>query len=246
MRARHYLEKILLRDQELLSHYRDASVRQAQLRKQVAEKTAELNSEHQARLKVQESVRLEREKKREFLASLRKEKDFHSQTLRELEQSGFRLQKMLDEMARRAVPPSAPSVTGFDGKKGTLEYPVRGAVVEGFGKTKHPDFSAEMFRKGVDIEAPLGEEVKAVEAGTVIFADRFSGYGKMIIIDHGQRYYTVYAHLDELMKRVGESVKRGETIASVGDSDSLKGPRLYFEIRKDGKPMDPMAWLRKR
>jgi septal ring factor EnvC (AmiA/AmiB activator) len=127
-----------------------------------------------------------------------------------------------------------------------LEYPVRGAIVEGFGKTKHPDFSAEVFRKGVDIEASLGDAVKTVEAGTVIFADRFSGYGKMVIVDHGQRYYTVYAHLGEILKDVGATVQKGETIASVGDSDSPKGARLYFEIRKDGKALDPVAWLRPR
>ena len=246
MRGRHYLEKTLARDQELLGHYRDESARYAELRTEVAQKSAELNRERQALVKVKDSIRLEREKKREFLASLKKEKEFHSQTLKELEQSAYRLQKMLDEMTRKAVARSVPSGTGFDGKKGTLDYPVRGEIIEAFGKTKHPDFAAEMFRKGVDIEAPLGEEVKVVEAGTVIFADRFSGYGKMMIVDHGQRFYTVYAHLDEIMRRVGESVKKGETIALVGDSDSLKGPRLYFEIRKDGKPVDPMAWLRKR
>jgi septal ring factor EnvC (AmiA/AmiB activator) len=85
-----------------------------------------------------------------------------------------------------------------------------------------------------------------VEAGTVIFADRFSGYGKMVIVDHGQRYYTVYAHLGEILKDVGATVQKGETIASVGDSDSPKGARLYFEIRKDGKALDPVAWLRPR
>ncbi|MGH7844644.1 MAG: murein hydrolase activator EnvC family protein [Candidatus Binatia bacterium] len=246
MRARHYLERTLARDQELLDYYRDESARYAELRKEVAQKSAELNSERHALVKVKDSIRLEREKKREFLASLRKEKEFHSQTLKELERSAHRLQKMLDEMSRKSVARSVPSGTGFDAKKGTLEYPVRGEIIETFGKTKHPDFAAEIFRKGVDIEAPLGEEVKAVEAGTVIFADRFSGYGRMMIVDHGQRYYTIYAHLDEIMKRVGETVKKGETIASVGDSDSLKGPRLHFEVRKDGKPVDPMTWLRKR
>jgi septal ring factor EnvC (AmiA/AmiB activator) len=80
----------------------------------------------------------------------------------------------------------------------------------------------------------------------VIFADRFSGYGKMVIIDHGQRYYTVYAHLSEILKSAGQAVQRGEAIGQVGDSDSLRGARLYFEIRKDGKPIDPVSWLKKR
>ena len=77
------------------------------------------------------------------------------------------------------------------------------------------------------------------------FADRFSGYGKMMIIDHGQRYYTIYAHLADLFKKSGDPVRKGESIALVGDSDSLAGARLYFEIRKDGKPVDPAPWFRK-
>jgi len=80
----------------------------------------------------------------------------------------------------------------------------------------------------------------------VVFADRFSGYGKMMIIDHGQRYYSVYAHLSDLLKKPGEAVRRGDPIGLVGDSDSLAGARLYFEIRKDGKPVDPLPWFRKR
>ncbi len=246
IRRKHYLETTLAKDQELIGQYLSESAREDRLRKQVKQKSEELNGEKQALVKVKESIRSERSKKQEFLVALRKEKEAHAKALKELEQAAYRLQKMMDEMSRRALARSVPSGTGFEAKRGTLDYPVRGEIVEGFGKTKHPDFSAEVFRKGVDIEAPLGDAVKAVEAGTVIFADRFSGYGKMVIVDHGQRYYTVYAHLAEILKGVGATVQKGETIASVGDSDSLKGPRLYFEIRKDGKALDPVTWLRKR
>ena len=79
----------------------------------------------------------------------------------------------------------------------------------------------------------------------MVFADRFSGYGKMLIIDHGERYYTVYAHLSEFLKKTGDTVERGETVAAVGDSDSLAGAKLYFEMRKDGKSIDPAPWFRR-
>ena len=245
MRRKRYLATTLARDQELIEQYASESARQHRLRGQVEQKTQELSVERGALVKVNESIRLEKRKKQEFLLALRKEKETHAKTLKELEQAALRLQKMLDEMSRRAPGRSVPGV-GFEAKRGLLEYPVRGTIVEGFGKTKHPDFSAEVFRKGVDIEASLGDAVKVVEAGTIIFADRFSGYGKMVIVDHGQRYYTVYAHLGEIRKDVGQTVQKGETIASVGDSDTQKGARLYFEIRKDGKALDPVVWLRPR
>ena len=251
MRRKHYLELTLARDRKLVGYFIDESARQDRLKRELGRRRERLDEQRRALVEVKNSIRVEREKKRKILSSLRREKELRADAIEELQQAGERLQKMLDEMARRTpskpVPPAASTspATGFEKAKGRLSYPVHGEVIEGFGKTRHPEFSAELFRKGIDIEAPLGEEVRAVEKGKVVFADRFSGYGKMIIIDHGERYYTLYAHLSELFKKNGQSVQRGEPIARVGDSDSLRGARLYFEIRKDGKPLDPLAWLQK-
>jgi septal ring factor EnvC (AmiA/AmiB activator) len=246
LRRKRYLEITLNHDHQLVSHYLREAARYEGLRAEVAGKSRDLDNARKALVAVKEEIRVEREKKREVLVSLRREKEARGQAIKELEQAALRLQKMIDEMSRRGVAAPRSQGAGFEGLKGDLEYPVRGEVIGEFGKVRHPDFSAELFRKGIDIEAPLGEEVKAVEAGTVVFADRFSGYGKMIILDHGQRYYTVYAHLSEISKATGQAVGRGERIGSVGDSDSLKGSRLYFEIRKDGKPLDPLTWLKRR
>ncbi|MEE9569890.1 MAG: peptidoglycan DD-metalloendopeptidase family protein, partial [Candidatus Binatia bacterium] len=198
--------------------------------------------------KVKKSIRLERKRKRHILARLKREKGIRERAIKELEQAAHGLQRMIDEIARKSIvkPAKAYPRKGFASVKGRLHYPVRGKVVGGFGRASHPEFPAEVYRKGINIEAPLGEEIRAVETGRVIFADRFSGYGQMIIIDHGERYYTVYAHLYDILKRAGESVRRGEAIALVGDSGSLRGSRLYFEIRKDGQPLNPLAWFRKQ
>ena len=159
---------------------------------------------------------------------------------------------MMEEIARRALVkpknlPTAPSPGGgLEALRGRLEWPVRGHVTAPFGKFKHPEFTAEIIRKGIDIAAPIGEEIKAVEKGRVVYADRFSGYGNMVIVDHGERYYTIYGHLSEILKKTGEVVNRGEALGRAGDSDSLAGSKLYFEIRKDGHSLDPVAWLRKR
>jgi septal ring factor EnvC (AmiA/AmiB activator) len=80
----------------------------------------------------------------------------------------------------------------------------------------------------------------------VVYADRFSGYGRMVIVDHGERYYTIYGHLSEIIKKTGDEVRRGEVLGRVGDSDSLAGSNLYFEIRKDGRSVDPLPWFRKQ
>ena len=245
MQRRRYLELTLGYDQRLVSQLLEESAQQEALKKELAKKREVVDRQRRVLIGMQESIRLEREKKREILTSLRREKEVHVRALKELEQAAHRLQKMMDEIAKKSAAQPATGGVGFEALRGTLDLPVRGEVMGGFGKTRHPEFSAELFRKGIDIKASLGEEIRAVEGGRVVFADRFSGYGKMMIIDHGQRYYTIYAHLSDLFKRPGEAVQRGEPIALVGDSNSLVGARLYFEIRKDGKPLDPLPWFGK-
>jgi murein hydrolase activator len=247
MRRQHYLAATLAYDRSQIERLDSDSKQQKALAEELEEKRAAANEQKKKLTGIKEAIRVERQKKELMLASLRREKEGRQRALKELQQAALRLQKMLDELNRRSagLPKQPPSGTAFEALKGKLDYPVSGQIAGGFGKTVHPEFSAELFRKGIDIDAPLGEEVRAVEAGKVVFADRFSGYGKMMIIDHGERYYTVYAHLAEIYKQPGDSVRRGEPIAQVGDSESLAGSRLYFEIRKDGKPLDPSAWFRK-
>ncbi len=248
MRRKHYLELMLAKDQALLGELLSDLDREKGLKDKLAKSRKSLDRERMTLVRAKAAIRKEKDKKRVILNKLRGERKVRIRALKELEQAAGRLQNMMDHIGRQMTEKSAQSFPweGFGALKGKLDYPIRGKVVGAFGITKHPEFSANLFRKGIDIEAPLGEEIKTVERGKVIFANRFSGYGKMMIVDHGKRYYTVYAHLLELLKQTGNSVAKGEPIALVGDSGSLKGARLYFEIRKDGKPLDPLPWFRKR
>jgi septal ring factor EnvC (AmiA/AmiB activator) len=247
MQRKRYLEAAVSFDQELVQKLSDEAAYQESIKTDLARKKEQVDEQRKILSEIQDSVRKEAEKKKQLLASLRQEKESRTRALKELEQAALRLQKMMDEISRRSPskPPDSRSGTGFDAMRGKLEWPVRGEVRGEFGKNRHPEFSAEVFRKGIDIEAPIGEEIKAVEKGKVVFADRFSGYGKMLIVDHGDRYFSIYAHLAEILKKSGEIVKRGEALGRVGDSDSLAGARLYFEMRKDGKSIDPLPWFRK-
>ncbi|MBI4528862.1 MAG: peptidoglycan DD-metalloendopeptidase family protein [Deltaproteobacteria bacterium] len=247
MQGRRYLGLTLAYDRNLINSLAEESARQETLKAELARRSEELDRQRSAVVELKESIRRDRERKKEILASLRREKEGRQRALKELEAAAQRLQKMMEDLSRKPLAEfKTPSPgTGFEALKGRLDYPVRGEVMASFGKTRHPEFSVDLFRRGIDIEAPLGEEIRAVEKGRVVFADRFSGYGKMMIIDHGQRYYTVYAHLSDLLKKIGETVQKGEAVGLVGDSDSLAGARLYFEIRKDGRPLDPLPWFKK-
>jgi len=252
LRLRRYLAAAIAFDRELAARLEDESRHSEILRQSLAQKQAELSEQKKNLSAAQAAVRREAEKKRLMLAGLRREKTTRQRALREMEAAAERLQKMIDEIARRALnrprQPAPPPATGpgLAALRGRLDWPVHGPVSAPFGKYKHPEFAAEIFRNGIDIDAPVGEEIRAVEKGTVVYADRFSGYGKMVIVDHGERYYTIYGHLSEILKKTGDTVGRGEVLGRVGDSDSLAGSNLYFEIRKDGRSIDPLPWFRKQ
>jgi septal ring factor EnvC (AmiA/AmiB activator) len=131
----------------------------------------------------------------------------------------------------------------FSEYKGLLKMPVRGKIIATFGPYQHPKFKVTNFRSGIDIEADRGAKVQAVFAGHILYASWFKGYGNMIIINHGDNYYTVYAHLEALLKTRGDYVNTGDDIATVGDTGSMFGPKLYFEVRHRGKPMNPLEWI---
>jgi septal ring factor EnvC (AmiA/AmiB activator) len=246
-KRKYYLQRTVAFDREMVQSLNEQAVHQERLARELAQKRQDVGDQRRELAQVKEAVQKEAQKKRELLASVREEKESRQRALKDLEQAAVRLQTMIEEISRRSAAKSkeAPAGAGLESMRGKLDWPVKGQVIGGFGKAKHHEFSTEVFRKGLEIEAPVGEEIRAVEKGKVVFADRFSGYGKMLIVDHGDRYYTVYAHISDFLKKNGDSVGRGEAVALVGDSDSLAGSKLYFEMRKDGKSIDPAPWFRR-
>lgn len=252
-RRRRYLQATMDFDRGQLGDLQNESRRQEILRRQLTGQQARLAGQQKLLLSARAAVTQEAAKKSALLSALRQEKDRRLIALRDMEAAAQRLQKMLDDLARRAIakPAPAPRVPspslgrGIEALQGQLDWPVSGPVSAPFGAVKHPEFATEVARKGIDIDAPPGTAVRAVEKGRVVYADRFAGYGRMVIVDHGQRYYTVYAHLSEIVKKNGDELGRGEVLGKVGASDSPASGKLYFELRKDGRSVDPQLWLRK-
>ena len=133
----------------------------------------------------------------------------------------------------------------FPAHKGLLIIPVKGRITSLFGPYKNRKYNITNFRSGIQIKADKGEPIRSVFQGKILYADWFKGYGNMIIIDHGNNYYTVYAHLEEIFKSKGDAVETREVIATVGDTGSMEGAKLYFEVRHHGKPQNPLVWLKK-
>jgi septal ring factor EnvC (AmiA/AmiB activator) len=154
--------------------------------------------------------------------------------------------------ARASLTPkdSAPPVERYldrDSKfaklRGQLTWPISGKLISTYGKIKHPTFNTYTFNKGIGIGASPGSEFRVVETGKVLYAEAFKGYGNLLIVDHGDSYYSLYAHASELLVQVGDQVKRHQIVGRTGDGGSLQSPALYFEIRHQGKPENPLEWL---
>ena len=135
---------------------------------------------------------------------------------------------------KRSTVASAPAM-----RVGGLSWPVSGSLLAAFGG-RLPDGRRS---DGVLIAAAAGTAVKAVADGTVVFADWMTGYGNILIIDHGNGYMSLYAHNDSLLRAAGDAVRRGEALAAVGSSGGQERPALYFELRRNGTPVNPSAWL---
>lgn len=132
---------------------------------------------------------------------------------------------------------------------GAAEPPIASSVVfpiinprlsSTFGARQHPIRHTKRHHNGIDLAAPENSHVRAIAAGRVIYADHYSGFGKLVTIDHGRGYISMYGHLSEIRANIGDQIKAGAIIGRVGSTGLATGPHLHFEWRINGKPLDPL------
>ncbi|MCM2315245.1 MAG: peptidoglycan DD-metalloendopeptidase family protein [Thermoanaerobaculia bacterium] len=177
-----------------------------------------------------------------LLTTLRRQAGRSEQRLADLEERAQRLERLLGILYGRkgADSTQAASVSEF---RGALQWPAKGEVVENFGKVRSQKFATYTVNNGIKIAAKPGSTVSAVFYGTVIYSQWFKGYGNLVVIDHGERVYSLYGNTRGPVVAVGNKVTPGQVITSVADGDD-GGGFLYFEVREDNKPTDPRRWLR--
>lgn len=141
------------------------------------------------------------------------------------------------EIENNQLPQAAPAGS-FARQKGELRLPVKGTVTNRFGSPRQEGNNW----KGLFIRSNMGNEVKAVAGGRVVFAEWMRGFGNLLIVDHGDSYLSIYGNNDALLKHVGDSIRGGDTVATVGNSGGNPESGLYFEIRHQGQPVDPLKW----
>lgn len=196
------------------------------------------------------AVKDERTKKDRLLARVRSEKVMYVKAVEELEKSAQRIEGLIREFeARRKASASArtaPAGEGLARLKGRLGWPTEGDVVALFGRQKHPKFDTYVQRKGIEIRAGHGTVIRSVSDGVVAFADWMRGYGLLAIVDHGEGFFSLYAHASKLLVSVGDSVRGHQPIGEIGDTGLTGESTLYFELRQGGEALDPLSWLVRR
>lgn len=234
------------------------------LGEEVAARQAALAEIRQAQLAERKRLEAERANRKKVLARIGQTLTRQQREAGALAKDEKRLTKLVEDLARllaarkakaaaearrapsiqgRSARPSPPAAAGdavFERLKGKLQMPVRGELVGRFGS---PRSDSGLSWRGLFIQAPAGREVKAVAAGRVVFADWLRGFGNLLILDHGDGFMSLYGNNEALLGRTGDPVREGEAVAIVGASGGNTVSGLYFELRHQGRPFDPLGWL---
>lgn len=241
-----YLSAVSRHEYELLEQFRADLGRLAAMEQGRTRARNDMLAFKEATEKRLDEMRQIRKSKQQVLTRVVHEKEAHDRAVAELERSAARVDNLLKELeARRKAALARPK--GRPGSaqalKGVLPWPVSGEVVSQFGRQKHPTFDTYVEKKGIEIRAEEGSAIRAVMAGTVAYADWLKGYGLVVILDHLNGFFSLYAHASKLLTKVGEEVKVGEVIGETGDTGMTGESTLYFELREGADPVDPLAWL---
>jgi septal ring factor EnvC (AmiA/AmiB activator) len=211
---------------------------------------ASLREEQAAQKKTREK---EQRARQQLLGKISQQLHQQRREITRLQRDESRLSQLVDKLTKILAQPKSKSLfhndnlpdnrldgSPFEQLKGKLTLPVRGEITNRFG-TPRPDSTVQW--KGLFVRTSSGQAVKAIAAGQVVFADWLRGFGNLLIIDHGKGYMSLYGNNETLYKQVGDVLRGGDTIATVGNSGGNEDFGLYFELRHESKPLDPMKWL---
>jgi septal ring factor EnvC (AmiA/AmiB activator) len=224
------------RDTERIAGFRADLLAQSAARAELQRKAEQVLALRADLDRTRRVLEADRARKTKLLTDIVEKKETHAAYVAELQDAEKQLGTMLGGLAAGEVSVPIPAF------KGALAWPVAGRVRVPFGLRKHARFDTYTVQNGIEIDAGADAPVHAVHEGNVVFADLFRGYGLMVVLDHGGKHHSLYAHLGEIRVKAGQRVQAGEVLGTVGAG--LEGTGLYFEMRFQGRPEDPQEWLR--
>jgi murein hydrolase activator len=240
------IEAIIVQDEENIRELVDAEKRLVLLQEQAVEEKKQQDQLEDHFRQTQAALDGKKEQRKALLAQIASDKEKALAEMKALEASGRRIAETIAALKQQEEENRYGDKNIFSEYQGLLKMPVEGKIISKFGRYTEPHSGAASFKNGIELAADRGDPVRAVFDGETSFSDWLSGFGRVIIISHGNSFYSVYGHLGELFAGMGDKVKADDVIATVGDSGSNSRPFLYFEIRHKGNPLDPLDWIEKR
>ena len=243
-----FLSSLASWERDVFEQYRRQVAQSEQLRAKQAKIRASLVARKGRIDKTLSVMRDVKSQKRAVLASLKKTARSHEQMLLTLDQAENRKDSLLKqlEQRRQITTEKIKKRTTNSFQRGTLSWPADGDLVGFFGRQKHPTFDTYVRKKGIEIASKEGSAIRAVSGGDVVYADWLRGYGLVVILDHGNNYFTFYAHASKLSVKEGATVEKGAVLGETGSSGLTNRSILYFELRRGTKPVNPLNWLARR
>lgn len=236
-----YMDLIAQQDSELLQEYKMQLQQIEQDKKALYAVRAKLVNLKKSTISKKKEIELTRKEKSTFLKKIKKKKSLSMEARKELVAASNNLNNLIDKLLVKLV-----SGEGLDisDKKGRLKLPLNGRILNKFGRKRVKEYDSYIVYNGINLKAKKGSQVKAIFDGKVLYTGELEGYGNLVIVGHGKEYHSLYGHLDDIKVSVNKVVRTGQIIALSGDSGSLEGETLYFELRKNGKPIEPAPWFK--
>ncbi|MEP7156867.1 MAG: peptidoglycan DD-metalloendopeptidase family protein [Betaproteobacteria bacterium] len=265
-RQMHYLGYVSKTRAALIVRLKQSAVTLVELESATREKQRELKTNADEQKQARATLQAERQARQKMFARIKTDITNGRREIGRLKRDEERLGKLIEQLAKaiaknrekkierkpdgiqrkgeavESVADATFAGRAFETLRGKLKLPVRGELQGRFGS---PREDGGVTWKGLFIKSENGHPVKAVADGQVVYADWLRGFGNLIIVDHGSGYMSLYGNNESLLKQVGDMTQSGETVASVGSSGGAAESGVYFELRHEGKPFDPMKWVGK-
>ena len=236
-----YMDLIVQQDSQMLQDYLTKLEQIKQDKSSLYTVRAKLVSLKKNTVSKKREIEKTKKEKSVYLKKIKRKKYLSVKVKKELLAASNNLNSLIDKLLMKLV-----SGEGLDisDKKGRLKLPLKGRILNKFGRKRVKEYESYIVYNGINVRARRGTPVQAVFDGKVLYTGELEGYGNLVIVGHGKEYHSLYGHLDSIKVAANKVVKTGEVIALSGDSGSLEGETLYFELRKNGKPIEPVRWFR--
>ncbi len=235
-----YMDLLMSHDSRIFENFQKRWQQFKEEERKLSEAKKKMIQFETASLQKKNEIEKEKGKKSKFLKTIKNKKIYFIQARKELLKASENLNKLIAKLEQKKT---AGESLSFVDKKGHLFFPVNGKIVSRFGRIRDKRFQSYIINNGLNLKVKKGTEVHPIFQGTVLFAGSLEGYGNLIILGHGDKYHSLYGHLEKILVQTGDYVYEDRAIGLSGDSGSLVGETLYLELRHEGKPIDPVPWM---